>query len=140
MKIFQATSSTNGGEVDDVGRYNSGMSEGDYYVSAKYQGLFTEATVQVEEGLRPPNPDARKEHRLVRFHGLVELNPDRVGQDASEIGGEVLVHLSSLLGSKVVVTMEIEAKLSGGFPDHIIRTVSGNAHSLKFMIQDFERD
>ncbi len=73
-----------------------------------------------------------------RFHGTVELDPTRVGRDASRIADEVLSHLSGLVGAKVKVTLEIEAEIPAGAPAHVVRTVTENGRTLKFSNQGFE--
>ena len=37
-------------------------------------------------------------------------------------------------------TLEIEAKMPGGFPEHVVRTVTENGRSLKFTNQGFESE
>jgi hypothetical protein len=78
--------------------------------------------------------------RLVRFHGSVELDPARVGRDASRIADEVIAHLSGLVGSKLEVTLEIHAELPNGAPEHVVRTVTENGRALRFSTQGFERE
>ena len=73
-----------------------------------------------------------------RFHGSVPLDPARVGRDASRIAEEVIAHLSGLVGAKVTVTLEIEAEIPSGAPDHVVRTVTENSRTLKFTSQGFE--
>jgi predicted AAA+ superfamily ATPase len=73
-----------------------------------------------------------------RFHGTVTLDTARVGRDAGRIAEEVIAHLSGLLGAKVTVTLEIEADIPSGVPDHIVRTVTENSRTLKFTSQGFE--
>ncbi|MBI2505469.1 MAG: AAA+ family ATPase, partial [Candidatus Latescibacteria bacterium] len=73
-----------------------------------------------------------------RFHGTVELDPARVGRDASRIADEVLSHLSGLVGAKVKVTLEIEAEIPSGAPAQVVRTVTENGRTLKFTSQGFE--
>ena len=73
-----------------------------------------------------------------RFHGTVQLDTARVGRDASRIADEVVVHLSGLVGAEVTVTLEIEANIPSGVPDHVVRTVTENARTLKFKSQGFE--
>ena len=73
-----------------------------------------------------------------RYHGTVVLNTTRVGRDASLIADEVIAHLAGLVGSKVKVTLEVEAEIPSGTPDHVVRTVTENAKSLKFESQGFE--
>jgi hypothetical protein len=85
----------------------------------------------------PTPPEAAKPKR---FHGSVELDPTRVGRDASRIADEVVSHLSGLVGANVTVTLEIEAKIPDGAPDTVVRTVTENSRTLKFKNQGFEKE
>ncbi len=76
--------------------------------------------------------------RPIRFHGSVELDPNRVGRDAGRIAEEVVQHLAGLKGARVRVTLEIDAEVQEGVPDNVVRTVTENARTLKFAIQGFE--
>ena len=75
-----------------------------------------------------------------RFHGTVELDPARVGRDAGRIADEVISHLDGLVGAKLKVTLEIEAEIPSGAPDHVVRTVTENGRTLKFTSQGFEQE
>jgi len=75
-----------------------------------------------------------------RFHGTVTLDPTRVGRDSSRIAEEVIAHLVGLVGSTVVVTLEIEARIPTGAPDNVVRTVTENSRTLKFTSQGFEAE
>ena len=75
-----------------------------------------------------------------RFHGTVILDPTRVGRDAGRIADEVISHLSGLVGAKVKVTLEIEAEIPNGAPDNVVRTVTENGRTLKFINQEFEKE
>ena len=75
-----------------------------------------------------------------RFHGTATLDSARVGRDASRIADEVIAHLSGLVGAKVTVTLEIEAEVPAGAPDHVVRTVTENSRTLKFTSQGFEKE
>jgi len=75
-----------------------------------------------------------------RFHGTVALDPTRVGRDASRIADEVIAHLSGLVGAEVRVTLEIEAEIPSGAPDQVVRTVTENSRTLKFMSHGFEKE
>jgi hypothetical protein len=83
----------------------------------------------------PPAPP-----RLRRFHGTVTLDPARAGRDASKITDEVITHLVGLLGSSVRVTLEIDAEIPAGVPDHVVRTVTENSRTLKFTSHGFESE
>ena len=88
----------------------------------------------------PPGPSPVPEPSIRRFHGTVNLDPARVGRDAGRIGEEVITHLAGLVGSEVTVTVEIEADLPNGAPDHVVRTVTENSRTLKFTTFGFERE
>ena len=75
-----------------------------------------------------------------RFHGTANLDPTRVGRDAGRIADEVVAHLVGLVGSKVKVTLEIEAELPNGTPENVVRTVTENSRTLKFTSKGFEKE
>jgi hypothetical protein len=50
----------------------------------------------------------------------------------------VISHLAGLVGASVTVTLEIEAEIPGGAPEHVVRTVTENSRTLKFSTQGFE--
>lgn len=78
--------------------------------------------------------------RPKRFHGSVNLDPARVGRDASRIADEVIAHLAGLMGSDVTVTLEIDAAIPTGVPENVVRKVTENSRTLKFTSQGFESD
>jgi hypothetical protein len=75
---------------------------------------------------------SRAPARPKRFYGTVALDAARVGRDAGRIADEVIAHLSGLVGSSVKATLEIEADVSSGVPDNVVRTVTENSRTLKF--------
>jgi hypothetical protein len=79
---------------------------------------------------------AASPHR--RFHGSVALDPLRAGADAGRIAREVIAHLAGLPGAQVRVTLEIEAQVPDGVPDHVERIVTENSRTLKFTTHGFE--
>ena len=88
----------------------------------------------------PPSHDAEQK-RPKRYHGTVKLDSNRVGRDAGRIADEIISHLVGLMGSNVSVTLEIEAKMPQGTPDHVVRTVTENGRTLKFQPNSgFESD
>ena len=88
------------------------------------------------DGTEPPPPPPEKKAR--RFHGAVALDAARVGRDAGQIADEVISHLSSLVGSEVTVTLEIDAEIPDGAPENVVRTVTENSRTLKFASHGFE--
>jgi hypothetical protein len=89
---------------------------------------------------RPDQPTTPEAAKPKRFHGTVELDPERVGRDAGRIADEVISHLSGLVGANVKVTLEIEAEIPNGAPDNVVRTVTENSRTLKFKNQGFEKE
>ena len=87
-----------------------------------------------------PPPDTPAATQPVRFHGTVPLDSARVGRDAGRIADEVISHLSGLVGARVTVTLEIQAEVPSGAPDHVVRTVTENSRTLKFTNQGFEKE
>ena len=60
--------------------------------------------------------------------------------DAGRIANEVISHLAGLVGAELKVTLEIQATLPSGTPDHVVRTVTENGRTLKFTSQGFEKE
>jgi hypothetical protein len=87
--------------------------------------------------VQPPDRRQTAPSRPKRFHGTVTLDTTRVGRDAGRIADEVIAHLSGLVGSSVRVTLEIEADVSGGVPENVVRTVTENSRTLKFSSHGF---
>jgi muconolactone delta-isomerase len=102
--------------------------------------LAASSTEQTEEQQKE-GPEAEKIAAAPRrFHGTVELDPERVGRDASQIADEVISHLSSLVGAEVRVTLDIDAKIPSGASEQVVRTVTENSKSLKFQQHGFEKE
>ena len=70
----------------------------------------------------------------------MSLDATRTGRDAGRIADEVITHLAGLVGANVKVTLEIEADIPAGAPDHVVRTVTENSRTLKFDSHGFERE
>jgi hypothetical protein len=54
------------------------------------------------------------------------------------VADEVISHLAGAVGSTVRVTLEIEAEIPSGAPEHVVRTVTENSRTLKFTSQGCE--
>jgi hypothetical protein len=74
------------------------------------------------------------------FFGSVKVDSARISRDVGTIANEIIQHLASLPNSEVDVTVEIQARVPGGVPDNVVRTVSENCRTLKFKSQSFERE
>lgn len=66
------------------------------------------------------------------FHGIVEIDPVRLGGSAGAISQEVVQRLASIMGSNVRVTLEIRANVPDGIPEKVERDVSENCNTLRF--------
>ncbi|CAL8981588.1 hypothetical protein RHODGE_RHODGE_02918 [Rhodoplanes serenus] len=98
-------------------------------------GLSEAATGVLTAGNGVPAPSTKPK----RYFGTVTLDATRVGRDAGKIADEVIAHLSGLMGAEVKVTLEIEATVPDGVPDNVVRIVTENGRTLKFISQGFER-
>jgi hypothetical protein len=87
-----------------------------------------------------PSPKPKPTPKPRRFHGTVTLDPSRVGGDAGRVGEEIISHLAGLLGAKVSVTLEIEAEVPDGVNDNVVRIVTENSRTLKFLNHGFETE
>ena len=96
-----------------------------------------------EPGPRPggtqPAPEPPKGPEPVRFHGTVELDPDRAGRDMGKIAEEILQHLTTQRGGKVTVTVEIDAEMPEGLADGDRRVIGENCQVLRFRNHGFEK-
>ncbi len=75
-----------------------------------------------------------------RYFGTVALDSQRVGRDAGRIADEVIAHMAGLVGSSVTVTLEIQAVVPEGVPEHVVRTVTENSRTLGFAAHGFEKE
>ncbi len=103
-------------------------------------GLQPGPTPPGPERTLPVPPVSPVSEKPRRYHGSVTLNPTRVGRDASKIAEEVIAHVAGLPGADVNVTLEIEARIPEGAPEHVVRTVTENSRTLKFTNHGFETE
>ncbi len=83
----------------------------------------------------------RDASRPTQLSGKVQtLDALRICRDASQITQEIVQHLTGLVGSRVEVTLEIQAEIPDGVPDHIVRTVAENCRTLRFTTHGFEEE
>ncbi len=85
-----------------------------------------------------PTPEPSKGPEPVRFHGTVELNPDRAGRDMGKIAEAILQHLTTQRGGKVTVTVEIDAEMPEGLAAGDRRVIGENCQVLRFKNHGFE--
>jgi uncharacterized protein len=88
---------------------------------------------------RTQNPvEPAKPKVVTRYHGTVELDPQRVNREMGMIVEEIIQRLTSLTGTDVEITLEISASRPAGFEDATIRTINENSRTLKFKNHGFE--
>lgn len=85
-----------------------------------------------------PGAPTLEDHRVRSFYGVAALDPERASRDFGRIAQEVLQHLTSADGTDVEVTVEVRAKTDEGFTSALVRTVSENAHTLRFKKYQFD--
>ena len=73
-----------------------------------------------------------------RYHGSIDLDATRIGRDAGRISDEVITHLTSIVGAKSKVTLEIEVEVVEGIPENTLRIINENCNTLKFNDFSFE--
>ena len=90
----------------------------------------------------PPRPAPPPPEQVLptRFFGSVALDPRRMGRDAAMIAQELVAHLTGLPGVDAEVTLDIRVRVPAGAPEHVVRTVTENARTLKFTSAEFERE
>lgn len=92
----------------------------------------------IESGPQQPTPTPK---RARRYYGSTTLSdPNRLASGSKEIADAIVQHLTSLVGANVRITIEIEADIPNGAPEHVVRTVTENSRTLKFAQAGFEEE
>jgi hypothetical protein len=94
------------------------------------------ASPTLRDGEGPVLPD----ETLRRFYARAMLDPERYQRDFAKLAAEVIANLAGLLGTDVEISVEVKATNAEGFPDHVTRTVTENARTLKLDSYGFETD
>ena len=87
--------------------------------------------------MQPPISAGSAEELSRSFHGVVKIDPARLGGSARAISQEVVQKLASIMGSDVRVTLEIRADVPDGIPEKVERDVSENCNTLRFREHGF---
>lgn len=98
-------------------------------------GSTTTTTGTSNGGDDNPQP---KPATKTRYYGSVEIPSQKVTSSVQKIVDEVIQHLSAQYGTKVKITLDIQAENSSGFAEASIRTVSENSNTLGFKSNGFE--
>ncbi len=98
-----------------------------------------------DEGTRPPDfvdpqlgGGASPRMRPRRFYAKVTLDPNRPTPQVSNIAQSILSELDRARGTKISLTLDIEAESANGFPDDVESMVRDNARDLRITDFGFE--
>jgi uncharacterized protein len=84
----------------------------------------------------PTSPPLEK--KPTRFTGTVMISPERPARDIQQIVEAIVEQLTMLPGSKVKLTLEIEAEVPSGLDRAKVRTLVENANTLGFIEKSVE--
>lgn len=87
---------------------------------------------EVHDGPTPAAPKNR------RFFMSADLDTTRINRDVQKYVEEIIQHLTSVDGSKVKVSLEVEAEADDGFTQQTVRTISENCRTLRVRNSGFE--
>jgi hypothetical protein len=93
---------------------------------------------EVIVGPPPPPPPTPERLRPRRFYAKVSLDPNRPTPQVSNIAQSILSELDRVRGTKLKLTLDIDAETSEGFPEDVESVVRDNAASLRITDFGFE--
>jgi hypothetical protein len=85
-------------------------------------------------------PRPQVEARPRRFYAKIALDPNRPTPQVSNIAQSILSELDRVRGTKLKLTLDIDAETSEGFPEDVESVVRDNAASLRITDFGFEGD
>ncbi len=72
-----------------------------------------------------------KEKTYKRFWGTVQLDPLMPNREIGKLSEEIIQHLSGLVGSEVVLKLDIDISVEEGIPEDVRKIVMENCNTLK---------
>lgn len=87
-----------------------------------------------------PTPGGPKPAVMRRFHASVDIDPVRGGLQFSDIMNEVVQHFTAKMGTRVSISVDIDAESAEGFDETLQRTVRENCRTLRFKNAEFEEE
>ena len=107
-----------------------------------FVAVGTTIPLHVENSAKPPGdfpgdvpaPLSVKKH----FYGNIELDPIQAKKQFADLVDEVILQFTSRPGTKVRITIEIQAETATGFDDNVQRAVKENCKVLRFKNAEFE--
>ncbi|MGH9044638.1 MAG: hypothetical protein ACRDVP_07390 [Acidimicrobiales bacterium] len=91
-------------------------------------------------GRGPEGESPQLDDALRRFYAVVKLDAERYQRDFAKLAAEVISNLAGYLGTDVEISVEVKATNPEGFPEHVTRTVTENARTLKLDSYGFETE
>jgi hypothetical protein len=88
----------------------------------------------------PPPPPPPPGLRPRRFYAKIALDPNRPTPQVSNIAQSILSELDRVRGTKLKLTLDIDAETTEGFPEDVESVVRDNAASLQITDYGFEGD
>ena len=96
---------------------------------------------EYQTGTQPPASGTQPESEQPknrRFFMSATLDNTRINRDVSKLVDEIISHLTTLNGSKVEISLEVNAEIQDGVPAPTVRTVTENCRTLKVESYGFE--
>jgi len=81
---------------------------------------------------RSDDPPITDHSDYTSFHGTKRVGADRFSVEAATIEDEIIKHLHGLKGASVEISIDIQARVPGGVPEDVLKTVTENARNLRF--------
>ncbi|GGL57492.1 hypothetical protein [Sporolactobacillus putidus] len=86
----------------------------------------------------PDTPQVKESPKNAHFYMSARLDNTRTNRDVSRLVDEIISHLTSIDGSDVDISLDVNATVKKGIPQNTVRTVSENCRTLK--VTDFGFD
>jgi hypothetical protein len=86
----------------------------------------------------PEKPHVKETPKNVHFYMSAKLDNTRVNRDVSCLVDEIINHMTSINGSDVETSLDVNATVKKGIPQNTVRTISENCRTLK--VKDFGFD
>ena len=118
-------------EVTSLPAAKNGEGSSSAYIPSIDSGIDFESQ-EVEGELAPVVPKNR------RFFMSADLDTTRINRDVQKYVEEIIQHLTSVDGTTVRVSLEVEAESGEGFTQQTVRTVAENCRTLRVRESGFE--
>ncbi|HEY8164061.1 MAG TPA: Swt1 family HEPN domain-containing protein [Gemmatimonadaceae bacterium] len=86
----------------------------------------------------PIRPEPAPPSLPKRFVLDVNVDPLRLPRDAGQIAEAIVAHLNGLVGAKLSISLQVDARVPNGIPENVQRTVTENCKTLKIGNFGFE--